>query len=101
MDTRATRARVGAAIALAILAATSCGDDDDASPETTTTEPATSTTVDVMATPSVDGTFPVDASGRELALQCYGSGSPAVILDPGSGGAGIAGWVETPLVEEL
>jgi pimeloyl-ACP methyl ester carboxylesterase len=38
-----------------------------------------------MASPSVEGDFKVDATGRKLAMRCYGEGSPTVILESGGG----------------
>lgn len=72
--------------ALLVLAAMSvgCGSDEDATP-----------------TPSIDGRFPVDADGRELALRCWGDGTPAVVLDAGSGLAGISEFEHLPIIGGL
>ena len=41
-----------------------------------------------VSEPSIDERFSVDAAGRQLALLCYGEGSPTVFLEPGTDGAG-------------
>src|SRR5688572_11022703 len=38
-------------------------------------------TVNPMASPSIEGRFAVAQDGRELALVCWGDGSPTVILE--------------------
>jgi pimeloyl-ACP methyl ester carboxylesterase len=41
-----------------------------------------------VSEPAIDERFAVDADGRQLALLCYGEGSPTVFLEPGDGGSG-------------
>ena len=41
-----------------------------------------------VSQPSIDERFAVDTDGRQLALLCYGEGSPTVFLEPGDGGSG-------------
>jgi pimeloyl-ACP methyl ester carboxylesterase len=41
-----------------------------------------------VSEPAIDESFAVDTDGRQLALLCYGDGSPTVFLDPGDGGSG-------------
>jgi pimeloyl-ACP methyl ester carboxylesterase len=41
-----------------------------------------------VSKPSIDERFTVDGDGRQLALLCYGEGSPMVFLEPGDGGEG-------------
>jgi pimeloyl-ACP methyl ester carboxylesterase len=41
-----------------------------------------------VSQPAIDQRFAVDADGRQLALLCYGEGSPTVFLEPGDGGSG-------------
>lgn len=41
-----------------------------------------------VSEPSIDRRFAVDADGRQLALLCYGEGSPTVFLEPGDDGSG-------------
>jgi alpha/beta hydrolase fold len=84
------RAVVGAAIVLAVLslvsAATGCGGDNESS---SPPEPPTPTTL--ATEPSglvIDDRFPVSA-GYELALRCFGEGSPVIILESGTDGSGI------------
>ena len=94
-------ARLVGVMTVVLLVLVVCGGDDATRPTTTTTGDTTSTSLDPMASPSVDGKFAVDATGRELALRCWGSGTPVVVFDPGSSAPGIASWAETPMVREL
>ena len=91
-----------AAIGLAIaLVGGSCGGDDSpAAAEAQTGPSATTTAPDPLATPSVEGSFPV-ADGRKLALMCWGSGSPTVVLDAGTADAGISAFRFSPVLEGL
>jgi pimeloyl-ACP methyl ester carboxylesterase len=41
-----------------------------------------------VSEPAINQRFAVDADGRQLALLCYGEGSPTVFLEPGDGGSG-------------
>ena len=41
-----------------------------------------------VSEPAIDESFAVDSEGRQLALVCYGEGSPTVFLEPGDGGSG-------------
>jgi pimeloyl-ACP methyl ester carboxylesterase len=41
-----------------------------------------------ISEPAIDESFAVDVDGRQLALLCYGEGSPTVFLEPGDGGSG-------------
>jgi pimeloyl-ACP methyl ester carboxylesterase len=41
-----------------------------------------------VSEPAIDERFVVDADGRQLALLCYGEGSPTVFLEPGDDGSG-------------
>jgi pimeloyl-ACP methyl ester carboxylesterase len=61
--------------------------------------PATSAPPDPLASPSLDGAFAVDDSGRKLAMQCWGTGSPAVFLE--TGGGAIDEFTRSPLVRRL
>lgn len=60
-------------LSLAFLSA--CGGSDSNSPND-------------VSQPAIDESFAVDADGRQLALLCYGEGSPTVFLEPGDGGSG-------------
>ena len=62
----------------------SCGGDEAASPErpSGSDRPAETPTGDVLEAPVIDGRFGV-SDGRNLALRCWGEGSPAVILETG------------------
>jgi pimeloyl-ACP methyl ester carboxylesterase len=52
-----------------------------------------------MATPSVDGRFPVGDEGRLLALRCWGSGTPTVVY--GGGESGIREWSDSAITRGL
>ena len=88
------------ALALALVAASCGGDDSPAAAEAQTGPSATTSAPDPLATPSVDGSFPV-ADGRKLALMCWGSGSPTVVLDAGTADAGISAFRFSPVLEGL
>jgi pimeloyl-ACP methyl ester carboxylesterase len=90
---------VATGVAIVVVAA-SCGGGNDAPREADTGRAATTTAPDPLAAPSVEGSFPV-AEGRELALVCWGDGSPAVVLDAGSGDPGVSAFHGSPLVEGL
>jgi pimeloyl-ACP methyl ester carboxylesterase len=85
-------------VASAVVAA-SCG-GDDSSAEAQTGPGAASTAPDPLATPSVEGNFSV-ADGRKLALMCWGTGSPTVVLDAGTADPGISALRVSPLLEGL
>jgi hypothetical protein len=76
-----------------------CGPGDDGSPRTSGPPSATPTAADPMATPSVDGRFPVGGEGRLLALRCWGSGSPTVVY--GGGESGIRDWSDSSITRGL
>ena len=46
--------------------------------------------LNAMSSPSMEGSFVVADNGRELALMCWGEGSPTVILE--TGGTNIEEW---------
>jgi pimeloyl-ACP methyl ester carboxylesterase len=77
----------------------SCGATDDSSPQSSGPSAATPTAADPMATPSVDGRFPVGGEGRLLALRCWGSGSPTVVY--GGGESGIREWSGSAITRGL
>ena len=78
------------AVALIVLAAlgfSSCGDDEaDSAPSSS--EPSAATVEDESA-PKIDETFRVGSPKQQLAIRCWGSGEPAVVLDAGSTSGGI------------
>ena len=54
-----------------------------------------------VSEPTIEESFAVDADGRQLALLCYGEGSPTVFLEPGDGGSGDEySFVMRPLGEQ-
>ena len=71
-----------AVVALVALTLTACG-GDEAEPGS----PAQSTTAAAF-TPVIDEKLRVGSQQQELAIRCWGSGAPAVILDAGSGEGG-------------
>ena len=70
----------------------------DAGPRASGPSSPVPTAADPLATPSVDGRFPV-GDGRLLALRCWGSGSPTVVY--GGGESGVADWSGTSITEGL
>lgn len=69
----------------------------DASP---TSEGSPSAKPDPMAEPSIDGRFVVDDEGRELAITCWGSEEPTIVIE-GGGPDGRDSFGDTPLVRAL
>ena len=92
--------------ALAILVAVAasigaCGgsDDDDTAAtggSTTSTEPVTAT-----AEVSLDERVIVDGEGREVAVRCWGEGTPTYLLETGHPGSGIDDFDGAAFTDEL
>lgn len=74
-----------------------------AAPASVTATPAAATSASTspnpLASPTLDGKFPVDTSGRKLAMTCWGKGTPAVFIE--TGGGAIDEFASTPLVGRL
>ncbi|MBA2632121.1 MAG: alpha/beta fold hydrolase [Chloroflexi bacterium] len=96
------RWRWAAFAAIALLVA-SCGGATSVVPtatERTVSPSLTSTpTANPLASPTLEGRFAVDDSGRELAIECWGTGDPTVFLE--SGGGAIDEFSGSALVREL
>ena len=93
--------RVALVLAIA-LAAGACGDGEQE--PSAPSAPAEQRTATAAAfEPSVDDTFRVGSPRRELAIRCWGTGTPAVVLDAGSADSGIAafGSYEEELIKPL
>ena len=60
---------------------------------------AASPSVDPVAHPSIDAKFAVGDGARQLALVCWGEGSPTVLLE--TGGANIEEWRGSAVVRQL
>lgn len=99
-------------LAAAITALTSllltagCGDDDvrDGGASTSSTPSSTPTSASTSPSTSVDeptlaGRYPVTKDGRELAIVCWGTGSPTVLLE--TGGVNIEEWTGSGMVRAL
>ena len=71
--------------------------DASRSPNATTSEAPAS--IDLIANPSIDDRFAVADDGRELALVCWGDGTPTVLLE--TGGPNIEEWRNSGVVHEL
>ena len=57
---------------------------------------------DPLARPTVDGLFEVTADGRRLRVNCWGEGSPTVVLESGHpDGTGIADFGETTFARKI
>jgi pimeloyl-ACP methyl ester carboxylesterase len=52
-----------------------------------------------MTSPGLADSFAVDASGRKLAVSCWGSGSPTVFFE--SGGGALDEWRYSPVVRRV
>jgi pimeloyl-ACP methyl ester carboxylesterase len=63
------------------------------------TPSASSTPADLLASPSLTGSFAVDPSGRKLAMDCWGKGDPTVFLE--SGGGAIDELTGSPIVRRM
>jgi alpha/beta hydrolase fold len=92
-------------IVLATLGLASCG--DDAEPSASSGQPAKSSAAvggaATRLTPVVDEKLRVGSPKQQLAIRCWGSGKPAVILDAGSASGGIEtfGALEEDLIRPL
>jgi surfactin synthase thioesterase subunit len=60
----------------------------------------TSTASDPFANPAITGKFRI-SDGRMVALECWGAGSPTIILEPGDQDAGLARFTRSPLATIL
>jgi len=103
MKLRAVRAVAGV---LATLGLVSCGADTpeaDPQPGTTpsTSDTASPTSDNPLLSPTIDGRFAVGTDQHELALTCWGEGSPAVLFDAGTGDAGIERWKRSSITRRL
>jgi hypothetical protein len=58
---------------------------------------------DLLANPAIDGSFAVAEDGRQLALRCWGEGTPTIVLEAGHPSEGIEdfGTHGRPMVERL
>ena len=63
--------------------------------------PASSTPTSVFDEPVVDGSFASGPDGTRLAIRCWGSGSPVVILEGGGGEGGLGRWERNPVTEAV
>jgi len=92
-------------VSVAAVAITSCGGDEPNTPpaaDRSATAPATASG-GAGVTPVIDGKFRVGSPKQELAIRCWGSGEPAVILDAGSSSSGIEtfGSLSDDIIEPL
>ena len=92
---RTARTFVIPAIFLLVLL-TACSEDD---PDTIEASPTPTASGDPADQPSIDDSFAVASDGRELALVCWGTGSPTVLLE--TGGANVEEWTGSGVVDEL
>jgi pimeloyl-ACP methyl ester carboxylesterase len=74
-------------LASLIVLSSGCGSDSEPSSVTTSTSASSTESTDVSG-PVIDERFAVGA-GHELAMRCFGQGSPVIILESGSDGSGI------------
>ena len=92
---------LGLSLAILALLSTSCagGGTPEATGSPPGDEPTHTSSVDPAEQPSIDDAFVVAAGGRRLALVCWGTGTPTVLLE--TGGANIEEWTGTGIVDEL
>jgi surfactin synthase thioesterase subunit len=77
-----------ALLAVVVLWITGCGGDNGSAND--------------VSEPTIDERFTVGSERKQVALLCFGEGSPLVFLEPGDGGSGIEEFaaVLRPLAEE-
>lgn len=99
------RRSVAVSAAVTLLVASGCSGGEvtpsasQAVPSSTAAESATPA-ADPLAEPSLDGKFVVDDEGRELAITCWGSEEPTIIIE-GGGPDGRDNFGGTPFVRAL
>jgi pimeloyl-ACP methyl ester carboxylesterase len=97
-----TSARLLASVLLVLLTACAGGDPKAADSGSTDLPPTSLTptsVIDPAEQPTIDDSFPVASRGRQLALVCWGTGRPTVLLE--TGGANIEQWTGSGIVQEL
>ena len=92
-------------VVLAVLcSATGCGGATREAPkgaEAPQSTAASSTPTSVFDEPVVDGSFASGPDGTRLAIRCWGSGSPVVILEGGSGEGGLGRSKRVPVTQAV
>jgi hypothetical protein len=96
---RTIRTTIGLGVLTLLLA--SCSDDKDRASDTPEPETSSPAAVDSEPAPleSIAGSFDV-GGGRQLYLECYGSGSPTILFEAG-GGDNSGTWPFQALLEPL
>ncbi|MCA1726420.1 MAG: alpha/beta hydrolase [Actinobacteria bacterium] len=79
-----------------LVAACGGGDGSSGSPST----PETTSISAEPPTPQVEGRFAL-SDGRMMALMCWGTGSPTIVLQPGNDDAGIERFRASELTDDL
>jgi pimeloyl-ACP methyl ester carboxylesterase len=91
-------------IGAVVLVVAACGDSGD---ETTTTDADQGAAVETTATPTtalvatVDERVAVGNDAHQLAIRCWGEGSPIVVLEAGHADAGIASFTGQAIVDAI
>ena len=106
----ASRRRIaGVSAGLLVAALTGCGSGPQpvtppaagaTSPATSATS-ATSTPASSWENPAIDGTFPAGPEKVDLTIRCWGSGSPVIVMEGGSGEGGLHRWGNNRVTEAL
>jgi hypothetical protein len=65
------------------------------------TSPSSSAAASIWDSPSVDGSFPIGPERVALAIRCWGSGSPVIVMEGGSGEGGLHRWEGNQVTEAL
>lgn len=81
------RSSMAVALLALCVACGSDGGDERSTASDPTGSPTGSSTPDVMAEPTVSGTFPV--AGNQLVMRCWGTGSPAYVFEAGTDSSGL------------
>jgi alpha/beta hydrolase fold len=89
--------------ALAAILLTGCGSQSppSESPASVSPSPTPSVVTDPLASPTVQDVFAIGSDNRRLALTCWGTGTPVVVLDAGSMDPGIDRWKASDMVRTL
>lgn len=66
-----------------------------------TPTPTPSTASSIFDAPVIGGSFAVGPDRTRLAIRCWGSGSPVIIIEGGSGEGGLGRWERNPVTEAL
>lgn len=93
--------RVLAALVAVVVSTSACGESGEDAARTTTAPTSSTAPATPSAEVSLDERVAVDAEGREVAVRCWGEGSPTILLETGHPGSGIDDLDGAAFTEEL